>query len=308
MVISDYGYLDNPANGLGIVRARTLLGNLRSWDIPRTEEALKVVTTEIGGETIPALYMLFDERSEKKIYIGQTENLQNRMQSHLKSPKEDIKNWGRAIIINDGRNAKQSDLNDENIQLILEDYLVNLFKINRYTVHTDATRVPSLSATQTTLANSFKEEIIILLTRKNKITKVLQEKGDDEVYNDEVKKVLERKGYKVNEWGKVNATINDKKAFLRPGSPKSKGWQITFRGAKDESFKTSLKKGDGYLIIPRGPIIVIPLKNIKELVEKTDIEAFKRDTIDIFFKFEKDKITAIYKESELDISSFKLKN
>lgn len=37
----DFGYMDNPANGFGIIRSRTLLGNFRLWDIPRSEEALR---------------------------------------------------------------------------------------------------------------------------------------------------------------------------------------------------------------------------------------------------------------------------
>lgn len=37
MAREDLGYWSIPANGLGIVRARTLLGNLRLWDFPRSE-------------------------------------------------------------------------------------------------------------------------------------------------------------------------------------------------------------------------------------------------------------------------------
>jgi len=65
----DYGYLSNPANGLGIVRSRTLIGNLRLWDIPRCEEALDTVVDEIGRSPLPGLYMLFDERTDKKVLI-----------------------------------------------------------------------------------------------------------------------------------------------------------------------------------------------------------------------------------------------
>ena len=64
----DFGYLDNPANGLDIIRARTLLGNLRLWDIPRREEALDIVINEIGHSPIPGIYLLFDEKSEKKVF------------------------------------------------------------------------------------------------------------------------------------------------------------------------------------------------------------------------------------------------
>ena len=182
----DYGYQDTPANGLGIVRARTLLGNFRLWDIPRSEQALDTVVDEVGNSPIPGLYMLFDERSDKKVYIGQTENIKNRLAAHMRSPEDKIKNWDRAFIINDGRNASQSDLNDENIRLVLENYLVNLFKINKYKVTTSSSRTPSLSSTQKTLVDSFKEEIVILLTRKSKISKVLTESKDNEVHNNEL--------------------------------------------------------------------------------------------------------------------------
>lgn len=40
MTREDLGYWSIPTNGLGIVRARTLLGNLRLWDSPRSETAL----------------------------------------------------------------------------------------------------------------------------------------------------------------------------------------------------------------------------------------------------------------------------
>lgn len=300
----DFGYLDNPANGLGIIRARTLVGNLRLWDIPRSEQALDIVINEIGSSPMPCLYMLFDERSTKKVYIGQTENLKSRLSHHIKSPEEKIKNWSRALIINDGRNATQSDINDENIRLTLENYLVQLFKINKYMVVTSASRKPSLSSTQKTLANTFKDEIIVLLTRKTKITKVLTEKGDDEVYNDEVKKILERRGYKIDKWGKVEASINKKPTFLRAGSSKPNGWQVTFRGSKPDSFKTKLKNQNGYLLMPRGPVILIPLEKIAKHINKVNKKAFDRDTIDVFIRFDEDKIVLVYKREELDITKF----
>jgi len=290
----DFGYLDTPANGLDIVRARILIGNLRLWDIPRSEEALDLVINEIGHSPIPGIYLLFVDRSDKKVYIGQSENLKNRLSAHMKSPEEKNKNWERAIIINDARNSTQSDLNDENIRLILENFLIKLFKINRYKVTTSSSRTPSLSSTQSTLVNTFKEELIVLLTRKSKITKVLTERNDDEVYIDEVRKTLERKGYKIQDWGKIEAIIDSKKTFIRPGSPKSKGWQVTFRGNKPDSFKTCLEKGDGFLLMPRGPIILISLNIIKNFVSKIDETAFERDTIDIFVRFDETKIFVIY--------------
>jgi hypothetical protein len=303
MTIRDFGYLDNPANGLDIIRSRTLVGNLRIWDIPRSEEALDIVISEIGHTLIPGLYLLFDERNEKKVYIGQSENLKNRLTTHIKSPEDKIKNWERAIIINDARNSSQSDLNDENIRLILENYLINLFKINRYKVTTISSRAPSLSATQKALVNSFKAELIVLLTRKSKITKVLTERGDDEVYNDEVLKKLKNKGYRIDKWGKIEAIVNEQQTFIRPGSLKPKGWQVTFRGNKPESFKTCLEQGKGYLLMPRGPILMTPLNEIRDFISGNDKKAFKRDTIDIFVRFDEEKIVIVYKSAEKDITN-----
>ncbi|HDQ00544.1 MAG TPA: hypothetical protein ENN22_15360, partial [bacterium] len=299
-----YGYLDNPANGQDIIRARTLLGNLRLWDFPRTIKAIDIIINEIGHSPIPGIYLLFENKHEKKVYIGQSENLKNRLTSHMVLPDEKIKNWERAIIVNDARNASLSDFNDENIRLILENFLITTFKINRYKVVTASSRSPSLSSTQFAIVDSFKKELIILLTRKSKITKVITERGDDEIYNDEVRKILERRGNKIIEWGKIEAVVNNKMTFIRPGSLKSKGWQITFRGDKPDSFKTCLKNGAGYLLVPRGPIVLIPLVKIRDFIETTDKSAFLRDTIDIFVNFLETTISIVYKNSVLDITRY----
>lgn len=300
----DYGYLSNPTNGLGIVRSRTLIGNLRIWDIPRSEEALDTVVDEIGRSPLPGLYMLFDERTDKKVYIGQTENLKSRLSTHLKTPDEKIKNWDRAIIINDARNSSHSDFNDENIRLVLEDFLVRLFRINKYKVVTSSSRTPSLSSTQKTLCESFKEEIVILLTNKSKITKALKGRRDDERYLDDVKRVLEQRGREIQKWSNVEAIMGGSKVFIRPGSPKPGGWQVTFRGGKPDSSKSMLVAGDGFLLMPRGPIMFIPLKVINELVSSIDVEAFRRDTVDVFIRFDENKIILIYKREERDVTEF----
>lgn len=296
----DYGFLTNPTNGLGIVRARTMLGNLRLWDFPRDEEALKTIIDKIGNSPIPGLYILFDERSEKKVYIGQSENVSGRLLTHMKTPGDTIKNWTRAFIINDGRNASQSDLNDENIRLTLERYLFELFRLNKYSVTTLSTRIPSLSATQKTMCISFKEEINILLSNKNKVSKFLKGKMDDELYLDNVKKLLIHKGWSVEKWGAQYATINNEPCIIRPGSDKgNRGWQVTFRGSKS---KNGLSDGNGYFLMPRGKIVLMPLSEIRDFVVSVDLNSFDRDTIDIFFRFDEDKIVLSYKGKEIVVT------
>jgi hypothetical protein len=295
----ELGFLDSPINGLGIIRARTLLGNLRLWDIPRSEQALQMVIQEIGVSPIPALYILIDDRSEKKVYIGQSEDISARLTSHLKSADPKIKNWQRALILNDGRNASQSDLNDENIRLTLENYLVSLFKLNRYQVVTAVTRQPSLSSLEAIIVAAFRQEINILLSNKGRISRFLSGKRDDEFYLDKVRKILSRKGYQVDQWGEKYAMVNGKPVIIRPGSLKQKGWQVTFRGSKSLA---QLKKGEGTLLMPRGQIVYLPLQEIADFIRDIDPQAFERDTLDIFIRFEEEQLWLVYKNGQKDIT------
>ncbi len=296
----DLGFIDNPANGLGIVRARTLLGNLRLWDIPRTEQALDLVIREIGIPPIPGLYILIDERSGRRAYVGQTEDLASRLLNHIRSPENKIQHWQRAVILNDGRNASQSDLNDENIRLSLENYLVALLKINRYEIVTAATRSPSISALQAILCTAFRQEINILLSHKGKISRLLTGKRDDEVFLEEARKILANKGYRIDSWGEKYATVNGHPVVIRPGSLKNKGWQVTFRGSKSLAF---LKKGEGYLLMPRGSLVLLPMAEIRDFILSIDSLAFERDTIDIFIRFEDERLVLAYKQGEKEITA-----
>ena len=127
-----FGYHQDLKNGCGIIRARTT-GQLRSWDIPRTLQALEVIKREWGNLEYPGIYMLFGA-SGKKVYIGEAKDIYQRLKTHLSSPEDKIKDWDRAVIINDGRSAMQSDFNDSVIRKSLELHLISLFKANRYTV------------------------------------------------------------------------------------------------------------------------------------------------------------------------------
>lgn len=299
----DLGFISNPVNGLGIVRARTLLGNLRLWDIPRSENALNAVVKEIGISPIPGLYLLMDDRNEKRVYIGQTEDLHARLITHIKNPDVKIKNWQRVLLFNDGRNANQSDLNDENIRLALENYLVNLLKINRYEVVTLASRTPGLSSHQTILVKAFQQEINVLLSNKGKVNRFITGNRDDEVYLDDARKILIRRGYQIQHWTEKYAIINAQPVIIRPGSKKNKGWQVTFRGSKSLA---QLQKGEGNLFMPRGKLVFLPLHVIADFVVSMDPDAFQRDTIDIFIRFDADKLALVYKRGETDITQYSI--
>jgi len=299
---SNIGYQEDPENSEGIIRARTTK-QIRSWEIPRTMKALEVLNIELGRIEFPGIYILFEGKN--KVYIGEAKSIYIRLKTHKSNPEDKIKNWSKALIINDGRPAMQSDFNDTVVRKALELYLIKLFKANKYTVVAQG-EPQKLNAIQKFLVRTLREELNFFLLKKNVITKVLEEKGQEEVFGDELKKILEKSGRKIGEGGRYEAIIDDKKAFIRPGSKKPKGWQITFRGRKPGSFIDSLQKGEGYLLVSRNGILLIPLTEVQKVI--LDKTAYEQDTIDIRIVFAEEKVTLSYKRNTIDVTKFRLIN
>jgi hypothetical protein len=297
-----FGYHEDPKNGDDIIRSRTIKGHLRSWDIPNTLRALEVLKKEWGNLEYPGVYILIDATG-KKTYIGEAKDIYNRIKSHMTSPEDKIKGWKIAVIINDGRSATQSDFNDSVIRKSLELYLISLFKTNRYTVIAQG-EPQKHNPQQKSIFQGLREEFDYFLMKKNLITKLLGKLGEEEVHRDELKKILEKKGYKIDKWHAKEPIINGELAFIRPGSPKPKNnpkhWQITFR----DVFKDSLERGDGYLIVPRDGILFIPLKEIQKVV--TDPSKYKQNTIDVYINFKEDAIELTYIDNVVDVAQFRL--
>ncbi len=299
---SDIGYQEDPENGDGIIRARTTK-QIRSWEIPRTMKALEVLNIELGRIEFTGIYILFEGKN--KVYIGEAKSIYIRLKTHMSNPEDKIKNWSKALIINDGRPAMQSDFNDTVVRKALELYLIKLFKANKYTVVAQG-EPQKLNAIQKFLVSTLREELNFFLLKKNVITKVLEEKGQEEVFGDELKKILEKSGRKIGEGGRYEAIIDGKKAFIRPGSKKPKGWQITFRGRKPGSFIDSLQKGEGYLLVSRNGVLLIPLTEVQKVI--LDKTAYEQDTIDIWIVFAEEKVTLSYKRNTIDVTKFRLIN
>jgi hypothetical protein len=122
---NDIGYHEDPKNSDGIIRARTTK-QIRSWELPRTMKALESLNNELGKIEFPGIYTLFEGKN--KVYIGEAKNVYNRLKTHMTNPEDKIKNWSKALVINDGRPATQSDFNDTVVRKALELYLIKLFK------------------------------------------------------------------------------------------------------------------------------------------------------------------------------------
>jgi hypothetical protein len=295
MTNGEVGYYEDPKNGNGIIRARTTM-QIRSWELPRDFKALERLNEEMGKVEFPGNYILFDNL---KVYIGEAKNIYNRLKTHSTTPDDKIKNWNKALVMSDGRPATQSDFNDQSVRLALESYLIKLFKANKYTVVSQSQNI-ALNPIQKHTVSSLISELNQFLLKKNLITKILEDEGLEEIFPDELKKLLTKEGKKIEEWTAYEAKVDGQKTYIRPGSPKTKGWQITFR----DRFLNSLQKGDGYLLVSRDGVLLIPLKEIQKVI--TDKEAYAQNTIDIYIVFKPEKITLAYKQNVIDITNFRL--
>lgn len=273
---NNFGYSEHPPNGEQIVRARTN-AQIRSWEFPRSIKSLEKFNQEIGKIDYPGIYLLFSSK-QHKVYVGEAKSVYNRLKTHYLKPEEKIKEWDKVIIINDGRPATQSDFNDNVIRLTIEEYLIRIFKANKYKVVSQGEK-QNLNPLQKVITQSLIQELNFFLLKKNLITKLIAEKGQEQVMLDDLKKLLIKAKYKIDEMSTYEGIINGKKVFIRPGSKKVKGWQITFR----DVFKKHLHDGNGALIIPRGGVLFIPFNEIKKAIN--DPSAFEKNTIDIFFAF-----------------------
>jgi hypothetical protein len=142
-----------------------------------------------------------------------------------------------------------------------------------------------------------------LLLKKNLITKTAEKVGEEEVLLDDCKGILQKKGHNINAWGVKDAIIDNTTTFIRPGSKKPNGWQVTIRGKKPGSFIYSTQKGEGFLLMPRDGILLIPLKEIRGII---DDKAFEQDTVDIWVNFKEDGVFLSYKDNTIDITQYRV--
>lgn len=294
------GYYEQAKDSNGIIRSRTTQ-QIRSWDIPRRERALETFNQEIGKLESPGVYILFAKKT--KVYVGESKSLYDRLKTHLVSPEDKIKEWSKAVVINDGRPATQSDFNDTVVRKSLEAHLIKLLRANKYDVVAQG-EAQELNPHQKYLVDSLTKELDFLLVKKGIISRVLEEHGQEQVFRDELRRAILTSGRKITKWGAYEVEIDGSKAFVRPGSKKPRGWQITFRGRKPGSFIDSLKKGDGLLLVPRNGVLLIPLTQVQEVIK--DKTAYDQDTIDIWITFEAEKVTLRYKEEVIDVTDSRL--
>lgn len=254
-----YGYHQSPPDANGVVRIRTDV-QLRLSIAPK-ERLQKTLQEEFGALKFPGLYLLLDADS-RRAYIGETGDLTGRLRQHLARAPKELARWASAALIGDGRPTLHSILNDSSIRQYLERGLIEPLRRGAYEVVNKIAQLPELNYAQKAVAEPLALELTDALAKYGIAGAVPPAPAREEITLEEAKTRLERKGVSVSELGAYEGTIDGKKAYLRPGSPKPRGWQITLRNA----FRESVRDLESYLLVSRGRGLLIPFSTLREFL------------------------------------------
>lgn len=202
------------------------------------------------------------------------------------------------MIINDMRQIKYSDLAVTDVRKKIEKNLIQTLKENNYEVVNRQEAQPKLSDEQSRFADGVFVELEFLITEYRLIKERKKEKvRQEELSVEKTKQLLSNTGHKVETLSAYDGIVDGKKVFVRPGSAKPKGWQITLR----DEFRNSVKRETGYLLVNRGNGLLIPFELLRDFLGKK----LEQSTVDIFVHFESNsRAKVFYKKKELDVSQF----
>lgn len=289
-----YPYQKSEENGIKRARAKGIF----LLHAPKSETA-KVLKKEFGALEHPGIYLL-GKNGTKDVYVGESADLESRIGAWAKKPPKELKEWNNVILINDMRQIKYSDFANSDVRKKIEKLLIQVLKENNFNVVNKQEAQPKLSDEQSRQADNIFLEIEFLITEY----RLIQERKKEKVKQEEipigvVEEMLIQKGHRVDQLGAYEGKIDGKVAFVRDGSQKAKGWQITLR----DTFRESVRDADGFLLVNRGNCLLIPFAALRNFLG----DHLNEKTVDIFIKFiSKVKATVVYKESELDVSKYLL--
>lgn len=290
--MAEYGWEEDPVQN-DIARARSKLGQLRIWRFPKQKVAEMTKQDFAGSLSYPSLYMLCTDDS-KKVYVGQTDDITQRLKSHQDNPPKEIQDWAFAIVINDARSSAQSIFNDATLRLDLEKRVINI--INNAAVVNKAKGAPELTVAQQALSERLRQELNYVLVKlgfaKETTVKQINEK---EIPVKEMERILIEKGYDCK-LGEYEGEINSEKVYIRDGSKKDKGWQVTLR----DEFRKAMKDGKGYLLINRGQGWLIPAKVLSNWLG----DKLEQSTVDIFLNLHTKELVSAAPIKSLNVANY----
>lgn len=292
----DYGYHESRPDARGVVRIRTDV-QVRLSLVPR-EAVRKGLQEEFGTLQFPGLYILLDEQT-RRAYIGETAHLTDRLGQHLRQGPKELRTWGLAVLVGDGRPSLHSILTDGSVREYLERSLMEPLRLGGYEVTNKVARPPQLNLPQKATADAFGDELVYALARRGLGLRPGPAPAQEVITLDELERRLSEKGHTTTDLGAYEARVDGKPTYIRPGSSKPKGWQVTLRNA----FRESVRDQDGYLIVNRGRGLLIPSEALTSFLG----DALDQKTVDIFVTFESERVAKIaFKKRELDVSRFLL--
>jgi hypothetical protein len=272
-----YGWDIDPADGRGVVRGRTKLGQLVVWLIP-ADPLQSVIEEELGkGLAHPGLYVLMDEETDRA-YVGESSNLRVRLGQHLDHAPKELGRFDRALIINDGRAAVHSRFNDSTLREALEQAAIKLFLDGElHSVVNQQKRMPELSVTQQTLFEELRGELghvlyelELITSRPKPVVDSATVRPQDVPSRFPGRAISSIKGYE--------GTLDGAPVFFRKGSEKSQGLQVTIRVG--EPFGKAVLDGRGHLCYNRGRCYLIPNLAVRAWLGSK----LQNQTVDIFLR------------------------
>lgn len=277
----------------GVKRADT--ENIFLLQIPRLEVA-KTLEKEFGKFSHPGIYILYHSKL-KKFYVGESSDLKNRVDNHMRSDPKELKEWNIAYIINDMRQIKYSKFANSDVRKKIEKLIIQELEENDFIVGNKVKEQLNLSEEQRRSAEKLFDEIRFLMVEYRMISeKEIEAVDEDEKNIDEMIEFLISLGHST-QLNQYEGIVDDLPAYMRPGSRKPKGWQITLR----DTFRQSVRDKDGYLLVNRGRCLLIPFSEIRTFLQ----DKLNQDTVDVFVNFiSNTRANICYQDKALDVSSF----
>jgi hypothetical protein len=293
----EYGWEEDPPEK-DLIRGRTKLGQLRLWLF--SKGGVKQVNgLDFAGPLEHSGLYILRNSNLRQVYVGESSNLRGRLDAHyLKGPKE-LPEWTDAVVINDARSYAQSIFRSD-LRLYLEKRLIDHIASSEiWEVVNKVKGEPRLNVGTKALADKLDEELAFVLVKiglaKITLKKVIEE---EKIPLNEVESMLSAKEYKCK-LGEKEGEIDGKRAYIRPGSKKARGWQITLRG----EFIEHARVMKGYLVVNRGKGYLIPMVKLKKWL-KNKLDTTTRD---IYIRLDEEKVYSTKELKPLDISDFGIK-
>jgi hypothetical protein len=292
----------DPPDTLGVVRARTKLGHLRLWVIPRI--ALRATaSSEFGGGVYhPGIYILVN--TEKRgAYVGESADLKTRLGNWAEKPPAKLGNFDTIYILNDGRSSAHSLFTDETLRKGLEQWTVAALKdYGGYATANEQENPPVLSVQQKAQFTHLSEEMGYTLYNLEVIGKVPPVAVDDSPALP-ADAATRFPGRTLTVKTRFEGELDGATVFFTEGSPKTKGgrpvFQLTIRGS--ERWKDMLLAGNGFVCWTRGPCYLVPISELKTWLGAK----LEQQTVDIFLDLSREVILCDESLPELPVGTYR---